>query len=97
MDAELKYEAERQAAFCSVFGNSKRILILWALADQELPVSQISEAIGATLPNTSQHLHLMKASGILESRRDGQTIFYCIAGNELSQCCQLILQRKRSL
>ena len=97
VNTELKYEAERQAKFCSVFGNSKRVMILWALGDHELSVSEIAATVGTSLQNTSQHLHLMKKRNILQSRREGQTIFYRIAENELSQFCQLILQRKRSL
>lgn len=95
MDVENTQAAQRQAAFCRVFGNSKRILIAWALVDQELTVSQISAAIGATLPNTSQHLHLMKASGIVESRREGQTIYYRLANNERLAICGLFTQAKK--
>jgi len=91
MNAELQREAERQAAICGVFGNSKRVLILWALADRELSVSEIAAAVGLSLQNTSQHLRLMKEHGILRSRRDGQTIFYSVADNKLLQSCEHIL------
>lgn len=91
---ELQREAERQAAICSVFGNSKRVLILWALADGELSVSQIAGAVGLSLQNTSQHLRLMKERGILRSRREGQTIFYAVAEDKLLQSCEHILRKK---
>lgn len=94
MDVELQREAERQATICSVFGNSKRVLILWALADRELSVGEIAATVGLSLQNTSQHLRLMKERGILHSRRDGQTIFYSVVEDKLLQSCEHILRKK---
>jgi DNA-binding transcriptional ArsR family regulator len=96
MDAKVLVSAESQAALCSVFANPRRILILWALAKQEQSVTAIAQAISASLQSTSQHLRLMKAAGILEARRDGQTIYYRIANGTQPERCQLLLQvRKR--
>ena len=84
--------AERQAEICSIFSNSKRVLIFWTLVDRELSVNEIAEAIGSSIQNTSQHLRLMKAKNILRSRRDGQTIYYGIANNDVGRYCQRIHQ-----
>lgn len=99
MEAELVEAAQQQAAMCRVFGNSKRVLIVWALAgrERERPVSEIAATIGASLQNTSQHLHAMKTAGILTSRRDGQTIYYRLARNEFLDACGLIAQAKKEL
>ena len=79
---ELQSLAENQASICSVFANPRRILIIWTLAEQEMAVSQIALSIGASLQSTSQHLRLMKETGVLDSRREGQTIYYSINQNE---------------
>jgi DNA-binding transcriptional ArsR family regulator len=92
MDHESKVIAESQAAVCSVFANPKRILILWSLLDQEKSVSEIASIVGTSLQSTSQHLRLMRETGILASRRDGQTIYYFIAQNETAEGCQLLIQ-----
>lgn len=68
--------AQRQAEYCKVFSNSKRILILWILGSEEMSVSEIASTLNATLQNTSQHLRLMKDHGILSSRRDAQSKYY---------------------
>ena len=96
MNVELKALAEMQASVCSVFANAKRVMILWSLAEQEKPVGEIATAIGASMQSTSQHLHLMKAVGVLESRREGQTIYYRIVNNGLMERCQLLQQSYRS-
>lgn len=92
MDVELKALAESQASICGVFANAKRVMILWSLAEQEKSVGEIASAIEASLQCTSQHLRLMKDMGILDSRRDGQTIYYFIAENELTERCRLLIQ-----
>ena len=86
--------ARQQADLCSVFANYRRVLILWALVEQEKSVSDIATAVDASMQNTSQHLHLMKDKGILQSHRDGQTIFYRIADDESTQLCQLLVETR---
>jgi DNA-binding transcriptional ArsR family regulator len=95
MNAEQEIRAERRAAICSIFANAKRVLILWSLAEQEKSVTEIALAIGASLQSTSQHLGLMKRHSILESRREGQTVYYRIAQNVSLQGCVLMGPRKR--
>jgi ArsR family transcriptional regulator len=87
-------QAEKQAEFCGVMGNTHRILIIWALKSGELTVSEIAEDIDTSLQNTSQHLRLMKDKGILESRRDGREIYYCLADTKFSRTCPVIQDNK---
>jgi DNA-binding transcriptional ArsR family regulator len=96
METELVNLAVNQAALCSVFANPKRVLILWSLIEQEKAVTDIALAIDASLQNTSQHLSLMKAAGILEARREGQTIYYRIAEGGPANRCQLLLDARKS-
>ena len=93
LPVEIQALAERQALLCKVFSSAQRVLILWFLVEKERTVSEIAEAIGASLPSTSQHLHNMELNQILESRRERQNIYYRIADNELIQSC-LILANK---
>lgn len=89
--AEFKALAESQAAICGVFANAKRVMILWTLAEQEQSVGEVASAIEASLQCTSQHLNMMKQMGILDSRRDGQTIYYHIVRDALVESCQHVL------
>ena len=83
--------AKEHAEFHQVFSSERRILILWLLESDELPVSEIAERIGASIQNTSQHLRLMRDKGILDSRREGQTIYYSIKNNILGDNCREML------
>jgi ArsR family transcriptional regulator len=82
---------EEQAEVFQLLSNASRILIMKSLQTQEMSVGEIAEQIGATLQNTSQHLRLMKDKGFVEFRRDGQTIYYQLASNLLSEKCKMIL------
>jgi ArsR family transcriptional regulator, virulence genes transcriptional regulator len=95
LPVEFQELAERQATLCKVFSSAQRILILWFLAEKEKTVSEIAEAIGASLPSTSQHLHLMELSQILVSRRERQNIYYRIADNALLQNCLVLANRPK--
>lgn len=90
MNATEIIRAEEQAEFCGILGNSHRIRILWSLEDKELTVSEIAEAIQASMQNTSQHLRLMKNKGVLQSRRDGREIYYRIADTKYTRICPVI-------
>jgi DNA-binding transcriptional ArsR family regulator len=68
------------------------VLIAWALGENEMTVSDIATAVGSSLQNISQHLRLMKDKGVLQSRRDGRSIYYRIADNELTQNCPIFVK-----
>jgi DNA-binding transcriptional ArsR family regulator len=84
--------AEEQARFCSLFSNARRIQILWVLADRELSVGAIAQAVGSSLQNVSQHLSRMKDFNLVSSRREGQTIYYRIEKEALMAQCLNLLQ-----
>jgi ArsR family transcriptional regulator, virulence genes transcriptional regulator len=92
MSVELRVQAVEQADFYRIFSNATRLRILWALLDRELSVGEIAAAAETSLQNTSQHLHLMQDKGILASRRESQTVYYCIANNEMVKRYILPLQ-----
>ena len=76
MDARTVEAARCQAERHKLFSTASRILIVWALADRELSVSEVASAIGASLQNTSQHLQLLKSRGVVLCRRQGNMILY---------------------
>ncbi len=87
----IKTSAEqKQAEYCRIFGNPRRIRIVWALEDQELTVGEIAKKISASMQNTSQHLSLMKNKGVLQSRRDGREIYYRVANTKYTRLCPVI-------
>jgi ArsR family transcriptional regulator len=98
MDARIREVAKRQAEMCRVFGNTSRVLILWALSEGEMSVSDIASAIDTSLQNTSQHLRLMKDKRILSCRREGITVYYRInQGDQMEGCRHLLTAGHKAL
>ena len=92
MDKILYDLAEKQAEICRVIGNTRRLLILWQLSKQELSVNEIAAQVGSTLQNVSQHLSVLKKTGIVVARREGQAIFYQLADTECVRNCPALQQ-----
>jgi len=97
LSREIQDLAERQATLCKVFSNAQRVLILWLLAEEERTVTEIADAIGASLPSTSQHLHFMELSHILESRRERQNVYYRVTDNELLRNCLVLANKPKNM
>ncbi|WP_366183756.1 metalloregulator ArsR/SmtB family transcription factor [Flavobacterium ovatum] len=65
-------------------GNTVRLKILYLLdAENELCPCDLSDILGMSVPAISQHLRKMKDGNVIESRRDGQTIFYSLKVKQL--------------
>lgn len=60
-----------------------RFQILWAVAEDERSVGQLSELVEAHVAAVSQHLARLRAAGLVISRRDGTRIFYRAANGQV--------------
>ncbi|MFN2216531.1 MAG: ArsR/SmtB family transcription factor [Anaerolineales bacterium] len=95
MNASVLELAEKQAEIFRVFGNSRRLYILWLLSEVgELSVNQIADHVGTTLQNVSQHLGVLRRYGFVSNRREGQTIYYQIYKLDCFENCPAILRSR---
>jgi rhodanese-related sulfurtransferase/DNA-binding transcriptional ArsR family regulator len=60
-------------------GNEHRLRILELLAQRERSVEELAERAGLSIANASQHLRLLRAAGLLTSRRDGKHVLYIVS------------------
>ena len=81
---------ERQVRICKAFANPVRLRMLDLLARREHTVSEMQTALEITLPNVSQHLSILKAAGVVSTRRSGKQIYCFLALPEVKHACQLI-------
>ena len=89
MDDSIVYE--RRARICQVLADAKRLRLIDALRGEvERSVGELAEVIGATYPNVSQHLNVMRDAGLVTSRRDGTTVYYHLAYPQITQACDIV-------
>jgi ArsR family transcriptional regulator, virulence genes transcriptional regulator len=81
---------ELHADLCKTLSNSKRLRILALLAKQEMSVGEIAEVIAVPLSNASQHLSLLKGQNLVQTRKEGQTVYYSLADRRIIEACTLI-------
>lgn len=74
--------AGRASELLKSLANRHRLLILCQLIEGERPVGELAAFLGVRDSTVSQHLALLRKDGLVETRRDGQTIYYSIASTE---------------
>jgi len=55
------------------------------LAQGERAVDALAELTGMSMANTSQHLKALRQAGLVVPRKDGQRVYYRIAGDDVVQ------------
>ena len=74
-----------------------RLEILELLAQGERTVDSLATEVGLSLANASQHLQALRQAALVESRRDGQFVFYRLADPgvfELSKVIRSVAERR---
>lgn len=71
-------EAER---LLKAMASRPRLMILCELIDSERTVTQLQQAVGIAMSAVSQHLAKLCEAGVVEFRREAQTIYYSLASD----------------
>lgn len=77
--AVLQAKADHVAGRLALVANAKRLLILCELAQGERSVGALQAAVGLGQSALSQHLARLREAGMVDTRREGQTIHYRIS------------------
>lgn len=81
---------ELHADVCKAMSSPKRLEIISLLGEEERNVDDLAERMGASKANVSQHLALLRAKGVVASRREGLHVYYRIANPKIIQACALM-------
>ena len=85
----------RRSASDAVFllkglANENRLIIMCVLAEGECSVGQLNQRIELSQSALSQHLSVLREQGLVETRRESQTIFYSLAETPALQIINLL-------
>ncbi len=75
--------ASFRADLLKALAQPTRLKIIEFLRDGERCVCEIFPAIGEEQSNTSRHLNMMQAAGVLSRRKEGLKIFYALKHPEI--------------
>ena len=79
LPADFEAKASEAAGLLRAMSNERRLLILCRLGAGECSVGAMQKDIGVSQSALSQHLAILRADGLVATRRDAQTVYYRIA------------------
>lgn len=74
---------EQFAQIAKAMGSGNRLEILEFLAQCEYSVEDLAKVMGLTVANTSHHLQQLRQVGLVTTRKEGQRVFYRLAGEDV--------------
>jgi DNA-binding transcriptional ArsR family regulator len=88
-------ELRRCASVGRALADPKRLCVLECLAAEERSVSELSEDVGCHVPNMSQHLAVLRAAGLVTTRRQGNAVYYRLADERVLEAYRLLRELAR--
>jgi DNA-binding transcriptional ArsR family regulator len=77
--ALMRAAASEATAVLRVLANEDRLLLLCQMSQGEKSVSELEELLNIHQPTLSQQLGVLRADGLVNTRRDGKRIYYSVA------------------
>lgn len=74
--AKLEASAAAAARLMKLLSSEQRLILLCRLIEGECSVGDLASYVGLAQSAASQHLAKLRAEDVVDTRRDGQTIYY---------------------
>ena len=87
---EMKEHATEAAGLMSALGNESRLMILCVLAEGEQSVGDLNEVVPLSQSALSQQLARLRRQGLVETRREAQTIYYSLSDGPAERIIHLL-------
>lgn len=86
----LEEKAESAAEFLKMMASAPRLLLMCLVLEEERCVSDLAEKTGLRMPTVSQQLALLRAQGLVTTRREGTTIYYRLASEPVKDIMAML-------
>lgn len=104
-DPLLRQELEDlTAGVCRALNDPKRLMLLYAVADQGRSVGELSGLLHVPQSNVSQHLAVLRDRGLVDVARDGNRSIYTVRDGRVVEAIDILrrvmsdeLDRRRAL
>jgi DNA-binding transcriptional ArsR family regulator len=87
---ELMRSARRASDFLKVLAHESRLILLCLLSARERSVSELEEILSLRQPTLSQQLARLRYDKLVTTRRDGKTIYYSLADQNVRDVLAVI-------
>lgn len=86
----MRDHAAQAVRLLKTLGNESRLLVLCHLAKGESSVSELNAHVDLSQSALSQHLAVLRADGVVTTRRQAQTIYYALADGPTRELIQTL-------
>jgi DNA-binding transcriptional ArsR family regulator len=89
----IKPHADKAASLLKALANEQRLLILCNLLEGPLSVGELNGRLDLSQSALSQHLSVLRESGIVATEREAQTIRYSLPKGVVTEIIQILHDR----
>jgi len=89
----IRPHAEKAATLLKALANEQRLLILCNLLDGPLSVGELNERVDLSQSALSQHLSVLRESGVVATAREAQSILYSLPEGEVTEIIRILHDR----
>jgi DNA-binding transcriptional ArsR family regulator len=76
-------KAREASDFLKALAHQSRLMILCILCEGEKSVTELEHLLALRQPTVSQQLARLRTDGLVNARRDGKTIYYSLASDDV--------------
>ncbi len=80
--AEMQQHAQAAATLLKALSNENRLMILCTLIVGEMSVGELNARVPLSQSALSQHLASLREAGLVSTRKEAQTVYYSLQGDE---------------
>ncbi len=88
--ADMQAHASDAAGLMKALGNESRLMILCILAEGERSVGELNEMVPLSQSALSQQLARLRQQGLVNTRRESQTIYYSLSSGPADRVINLL-------
>lgn len=89
----LRHAAQDASALLKALSNPDRLMLLCEIAQGERNVGELQEGLGIVQPTLSQQLAVLREEGLVQTRREGKSIYYRMASPQALAVMQVLYEQ----
>ncbi|XAW89202.1 metalloregulator ArsR/SmtB family transcription factor [Vibrio sp. CDRSL-10 TSBA] len=87
---EMEQNSAQAVVLLKAMANERRLQILCLLHNQELSVGELCGRLELSQSALSQHLAWLRRDGLVETRKEAQTVYYTLSSDEVKLMIELL-------
>ena len=87
---DMREHAQEAAQLLRSMANENRLMVLCSLVQGELSVSELNDRVPLSQSALSQHLASLREAGLVNTRRESQTIYYSLNGDDAVRVIEVL-------